>query len=350
MTERENYIRAARFENPEYIPMRFAINHSCYTLYDQNMLFDLMEEHKLLFPDFVRPEIPYIPEYALVSRKDQPYTDDFGCLWKTTENGVAGTVVKHPLADLDNFKNYIKPDPEKCMGIGKIDWEKEEKKTREEKREGKLIVRGLRHGHTFLQLSDLCGYENLLFAMADDNPVLYDIIDMVEQFNSVILKKYATIGVDVMTLAEDLGMQNGPMISPEYFLKYIKPSYKRLMNIAKTGSNLIHMHSDGDIRTLVEYLLDSGVDIINLQDNVNGVEWIKENLAGKYCIELDIDRQFVTAKGTPKDIDELIRNEVKSLSVKQGGLMMFYDLYGGIPYENIKATMDAMEKYMFYYS
>ncbi len=349
MTEKENYMRAARFETPDYIPMNFVINDSCYALYDQEMLFDLMEEHKFLFPDFKRPKVPYKPDYALVARKDEPYTDDFGCLWKTSENGVTGTVVKHPLSDLNAFNTYRAPDPEKCMGIGKIDWNAEKERIEADIKQGKLIIRGLRHGHTFLQLSDLCGYENLLYSMFDDEPVLWKIIDMVESFNSAILSKYASFGVDVMTIAEDLGMQNGPMISPEYFVKYIKPSYKRLIEIARKGSTLIHMHSDGDIRTLVDDLFDSGVDIINLQDRVNGVDWIKQKLAGKYCIELDIDRQFVTAKGTPAQIDEMIKEEVKSLSTKQGGLMMIYGLYGGLPYENIKATMDAMEKYAFYY-
>ena len=54
------------------------------------------------------------------------------------------------------------------------------------------------------------------------------------------------------------------------------------------------MHSDGDIRTLVDDLLDSGVDVINLQDLVNGVEWIAAYWTGKVCVDLDIDRQNVS--------------------------------------------------------
>jgi len=41
---------------------------------------------------------------------------------------------------------------------------------------------------------------------------------------------------------------------------------------------------------------------------------------------------------------------VEKLGSKQGGLMMIYGLYPGIPLENVQALMDAMERYMGYYA
>jgi uroporphyrinogen-III decarboxylase len=105
------------------------------------------------------------------------------------------------------------------------------------------------------------------------------------------------------------------------------------------------MHSDGCIRELVDDILECGVDVLNLQDTVNGIDWIRSRLAGKICLEIDIDRQDITRFGTPAQIDDLIRQEVKALGSKRGGLMFIYGLYPGIPIENIRATMDAMQKY-----
>ena len=65
---------------------------------------------------------------------------------------------------------------------------------------------------------------------------------------------------------------------------------------------IVHMHSDGDIRTLVDDIIDDGVQVINLQDLVNGIDWIADKFRGRRCVELDIDRQLVTVSGTPKDI------------------------------------------------
>jgi uroporphyrinogen-III decarboxylase len=149
---------------------------------------------------------------------------------------------------------------------------------------------------------------------------------------------------------EDLGMQVGPMLSPQHFRTYIKPIYEHLMAPAHKAGCLVHMHSDGDIRDLANELIGSGVDILNLQDLVNGIDWIAANLKGRICIDIDIDRQQITHFGSPEQIDNLIRQEVEKLGSPEGGLMMIYGLYPGVPLENVKAIMDAMERYAGFYT
>ena len=347
---RKNYLRTVRFENPDFVPMFFIFNDACYHKYEQDWIFDMMESHPFLFPNFVRPQGHFTPSYLPYSRKDHLYTDDFGCVWKTVMDGIVGVVVEHPLADLDALDSYIFPDPEKCTGIGPINWSEEKARIDRLKEQGQPAIGGLRHGHTFLQLCDIRGYENLLMDMFDEEPRLTQLIGGLEEFNLGIVKQYLAIDLDVMTFAEDLGMQIGPMLSPELFRKYIKPSYKRLMAPAREMGKIIHMHSDGDIRTLVADLIDGGVDVVNLQDLVNGVDWIADNLAGKICVDLDIDRQSIIAHGTPKQIDSHIREAVEKLGSKKGGLMMCHGLYPGVPECNAEALMDAMERFAFFYS
>lgn len=350
MDARENTLKAIRFERPEYIPMQFCINDACWMAYPQEELLELMESHPFLFPDFVRPKLPYVPEYANVARKDRPYVDDWGCLWETTMDGITGTVTKHPLDSWEKFSEYPIPDPHTCMGIGNIDWNAEAEQIQRMKQKGLFIGRGLRHGHTFLQLCDIRGYEDLIYDMEDEEPRLWELIDKIEEFNSYIIEQYLKMDVDMMTYAEDLGMQYGPMLSPDNFKKYILPSYRRMIKPARDKGTIIHMHSDGDIRTLIASLMEGGVEVFNLQDLVNGLDWIEENLKGKVCIDLDIDRQKVTPFGTEAEVDNLILEEVRRLGSKEGGLMMIYGLYPGVPLRNVKALMDAMEKYAFYYN
>lgn len=350
MNTRSNIMKAVHFENPDYIPMSFKINDSCWEYYPQEALLELIETHPFLFSDLQRPSLPYHPIYKNVARKDYPYRDDWGCLWTTTMNGITGTVTEHPLSSWDQLENYQSPDPEVCIGIGSINWEQESQRIQNRKQAGLIVKDGLRHGHTFLQLCDIRGYENLIFDMVDEVPTLPCLISMVEEFNLVIIQKYLSMDVDLIAYPEDLGMQTGPMLSPQHFLKYIYPSYQKLMEPAARKGTPIHIHSDGDIRLLLEPLLSLPISVLNLQDLVNGLDWIRENLSGRVCIELDIDRQSITPYGTPKQIRELIRNEVTSLGSRQGGLMMIYGLYPGIPLENVKALMDAMEEYAFYFA
>jgi hypothetical protein len=347
--QRDNILKAVRFERPDHIPMEFHINGACWQHYPQDALQELMAEHPLLFPDFTRTQEKIIPYFSLVQRKEAPYTDPWGCTWITSEDGITGTVTQHPLADWADFENYEAPDPEETDGLIPVDWDQITAKMAHKKAEGKLLQAALRHGHTFLQLCDIRGYQALVFDMVDNEPRLRQLIQMVEDFNMALVEKYLKLGIEWMSYPEDLGMQLGPMLSPKHFREYIQPSYQRLMQPAADANCIIHMHSDGDIRTLADELVDSGVQVINLQDLVNGIDWIAEKYAGKVCIDLDIDRQKITPSGRPEDIDDLIREEVEKLGSKEGGLMMIYGLYPGVPLENVKALMDAMEKYATYY-
>ena len=330
--------------------MAFHINDACWHHYDQNALKDLMEGHPLLFPGYVRPEEEVKPDYLLNAIADHPFTDPWACTWYTTDDGITGAVHEHPLADWGSLDEFTPPDPNETDGTYPIDWQQIRATVLEKRANSELVVGGLPHGHTFLRLQDMRGYEDLIYDMADGEPRLTRLIDLVEEFNTRYVTKWLALEPDMMSYPEDLGMQFGPMLSPASFRKYIKPVYQRLMGPAHERNCLVHMHSDGDIRTLVDDLIDGGVEVINLQDLVNGIDWIADKFAGKVCIDLDIDRQRITAWGTPREIDELIREEVEKLGSQQGGLMMIYGLYPGVPLENVGALMDAMERYATYYT
>ena len=117
MNHKENVLRAVRFETPEHIPMVFHVNAACWQHYPPDALQELMAEHRLLFPNFKQTAVKPAPEFGPNERAGQPYTDDWGCVWETTEDGILGTVTKHPLASWDDFDAYVPPDPETRTGL-----------------------------------------------------------------------------------------------------------------------------------------------------------------------------------------------------------------------------------------
>jgi uroporphyrinogen decarboxylase len=344
-----NTIQAIQFERPEYIPMTFWINPACWHHYPSDDLQELMAEHRILFPDF-DPRKNYMSPIAPWERAGGPYTDFWGCTWETSDDGITGFVTGHPLEDWKEFESFRSPDPELSNGVGEIHWSQIRAKIEESRSEGKFYAGSLEHGYAFQRLSYLRGYENLLFDMTDCEPRLEKLIEMIENFNMQIVQRYLELDIALMCYPEDLGMQQGPMVAPDHLRTYIKPMYERLMAPARQADCLVHMHSDGDIRDLADDLLISGVDVLNLQDLVNGLDWIEANLKGRVCIDLDIDRQHITRFGSPEQIDQLIRLEVERLGSREGGLMMIYGLYPDVPLENVKALMDSMERYAGFYS
>jgi len=349
MTSRENILRAIRFERPEHIPMTFHINGACWHHYDPDALQELMAAHPLLFPGFTRQAV-VTPVLLPNQRRAAPYTDPWGCVWETTDDGITGSVHGHPLADWSAFAGFRAPDPETTDGTYPLDWGRLRGQVARQQAAGELVCGGLPHGHTFLRLQDLRGYENLIFDMLDEPPPFQALLELVEAFNARLVARWLELKPDLMSYPEDLGMQVGPLLSPAQFRRFIKPVYQRLMQPARDRGCIVHMHSDGDLRTLLPDLLEGGVEVVNLQDLVNGIDWIAGTLAGRVCIDLDLDRQQVTARGTPGQIDALVREEVVKLGSRQGGLMMIYGLYPGVPLGNVRAVMDAMERHAGHFS
>jgi len=347
---RERWLRAARFERPDRVPIRCGISNAIWHHHPHDAIQALMASHLLLFPDYSPWEGQYEPKLAPWRRADSPHTDSWGCVWVTAEDGLTGAVSEHPLADWSAWDQFADPDPAHEMGWGPIDWEQVEAAMARTEAEGGLKQGSLRHGHTFLTLSYVRGYENLLFDMVDDDPHLGQLIERVEAFNLGLVERYVALGVEWMGYPEDLGMQVGPLLSPAQFCHHIKPSYQRLIAPAREAGCVIHMHSDGDLHQLADDLIEGGVDALNLQDMVNGVDWIAEHLKGRVCIDLDIDRQNVTRTGPVEAIDAHVRHIVEALGDRQGGLMLTYEFSPGTSVENAGAVMDAMERYAGMYS
>ena len=351
MTPRENTLRAYTFRGPERIPFRAVISHSCWYQYPQDELAALIRRHPAVFPDPDRSATPPSRDrLASHRRAGERAADSWGCVWTTSMDGITGAVVEHPLEDWAAFDTWTPPDPAYDDGWKAMNWDKTVRAAQEAREAGRLVQAGLRHGHTFLTLTYLRGYANLLFDMTDDHPRLPELIGAVERFNAEQVRRHMAYKPDIMGYAEDLGMQNGPMLSPALFRKYIKPVYQRLIAPAREQGALVHMHSDGHVMALVEDLLDCGVDVLNLQDLVNGIDEIAATLKGRVAIDLDVDRQAVTVSGSPRDVDDLIREAVEKLGSPEGGLSFVYGMYPPTPIANADAVFSALEKYATYWS
>ncbi len=69
---------------------------------------------------------------------------------------------------------------------------------------------------------------------------------------------------DCLFFCEDLGTQNGPMLSPDMYRRMVKPYQKRLFEALRAHSgHPILLHSCGSVYKLLPDLIEIGVDAIN---------------------------------------------------------------------------------------
>jgi uroporphyrinogen decarboxylase len=353
INHRENLLRCYRFQGPQWIPISIRLPPILWVGgdYDPAEFEDLMLSHAILFPNYRRGEIEAnklkVPPHMV---KAKPYMDGWGCVWETAFSGMVGAVAYHALDSWDKLGGFVPPDPAGHDGLMPIAWDDLRAQAAKVRSAGNPVSFSLPHGHTFLRLQDLRGYENLMFDLVDDPPQFRQLIGMVRDFNIALVKRFIELQPDMIGIPEDLGMQNGPMVSPAMFRKYIKPVYAAMTRPIKAAGILVHEHCDGNIMEIVDDLVEVGGDILNLQDLVNGLDNIARHLKGRVAVDLDIDRQNITVTGSPLEIEQHIQEAVMKLGSPQGGFSMIYQPWPPTSIRNIRAVMDTLEKYCTYWS
>ena len=266
--------------------------------------------------------------------------DQWGCLWIYPLDYMDGQVIEHPLKDWSTLKSYKVPDPATFTN-----WEQAAKDMESCRKQGKLAMCGTEHGFFFLKLTYLRGFENAMMDIAEHNTHLPELIAMIENYWMEIVKRWVDMKVDAISFGDDLGLQTSLPVSPAAWRTYIEPSFKRIFSYCREHNVHVWLHTDGYILDIIPDLIECGVSVLNPQDRVNGIENIRQLAWGKIAIDLDIDRQHLTFRGTPAEIDAHILDCVKTLGSPTGGLWMKFGAYPGTPIENIAAVIRAMEKY-----
>ncbi len=346
--DRKTLLDTVHFDFPASIPVIFHINLSCWDHYDRSVLSSLILSHPLLFPEGLPSyskegePVPY-PPYA---QEDSLWTDPWNCTWETTMSGLIGTVIRHGLQNIEDIRTFFPPDARKTTHWYPVQWQKGKSPTGGSIGFFSCLPSGeIGHGHTFLKMVDLLGYEKTIFTLYDEPEELGILKDMLCRFNYDLVQRFIEYGeVEWLGYAEDLGMQRGPMLSKEMFRKHILPMYEKIMEPAQKHDVIIHMHSDGDIRELSDDLLNLPVRVLNIQDNVNTIEWIEQNLKNKVVLDLDIDRQFITQQNDPDKVVQYLNYVLRRLYDPAGGLILTYGLYPETPVSTIRCMMDYFEK------
>jgi uroporphyrinogen decarboxylase len=70
--------------------------------------------------------------------------------------------------------------------------------------------------------------------------------------------------VDLVQIGEDLGTQQGPIMSPASFRKIYKPRMRRLLeSIRRKTAARVYLHSCGSIYRFIPDLIECGVQVLN---------------------------------------------------------------------------------------
>jgi len=349
LSKRENFLRNASFEYPEFMPVHLHISDASWDQWRDD-LEDVVARHPRIWPGFEKGRRDWDHhDFGPACTAGQPFKDAWGCVWESSVNGIEGVVTQSPLERWDDWDTWQAPDPLETADRGPVDWDKIRRDIEAARQRGDLTMGALPHGFFFMRLTYVRGFENMMMDMATEEPMLWKLIDALYEHNRVIIDQYLDMNVDLVFLGEDLGAQGQSIISPEMFRKYCRPSYEKLIQPCREKGCHVGLHSDGYIMDLIDDLIIAGVTILNPQDLCNGIENLRRELKGRVCIMLDVDRQTIVPYGTRREIRELVEEEVRTLGSPKGGLELICGIYPPTSPENVDAVADAFEEFQTYW-
>ena len=353
MTHRERLLTAIRHEEPDRVPIcawytpeaeRKLLRHlgvasdETETYHAAGGPLPILMDH-----DFLISWMGPCTGYYL--RPDREYTDEFGIGWKWFDHPSGGAfteMVRHPLAGIRDPAEVSLPDF-----------------SREDRYDGarQLIAQygdeyGIMGGLacTLFELAwYLRGIEQVLIDLARNRDFFHAYLDKLLTWIEVAGRKFVQLGVDIVWIGDDVGMQDRMLISPAAFREFLKPRYAKLFAEWKQlNPNVrIAFHSDGYCYPIVADLVEIGLDILNpVQPKSMDPARVKREFGRNLTLWGTVDIQEVLPFGTPEDVAAEV--QLRLWTAGQGGGLILapaHNIQPEVPLENILAFYDAAKRY-----
>jgi hypothetical protein len=268
-----------------------------------------------------------------------PGEDEWGCGWERDPAGkTMGQVKYHPLADYSRLESHRFPNydvPERYARAA-------EHIAQNTQRRFVLAGAPISFIH---RLEYLRGHEAAWTDPFDHPEELNALLTRITDIAIDSLNHFARIGVEGIISADDWGLQDRPMVSPKVFRTHFKPHYARVYRHARKLGMLCFLHSCGHISSLLDDMIEAGVQVIQMDQQENmGVEELARRFGGRVCFWCPVDIQQTMVRGTEQEIADYACRLIEAFGCYHGGFIAKWypspEAVGHTP-EKIRAMAEA---------
>ena len=147
------------------------------------------------------------------------------------------------------------------------------------------------------------GLENTWIDVLEEPDRLGRLIDILVDMNLYAIRRYAKAGADGFIFCDDWGLQDRLMIDPEAWRRIWKPRYARIYEAAHQAGLLCFLHSCGNIVSILDDLIEIGLDVIQMDQQENmTLELLGRRFGGRLTFWCPVDIQQTMARGNPDQI------------------------------------------------
>jgi len=284
-------------------------------------------------------------------REDNSYIDEWGITRRKSYDGLYFDPVVFPLkeSEIEDLRTYSWPDPgdsERFKGL--------KEKARKIHRENQYpLIVDPTGSIPFQNAQSLRGFDVFLMDLLLNQNFAEALMDKILEFQINLFNNlFNKIGtyIDVIKIADDLGAQNAPLISPEIYRKLIKPRHRVLIDYIKENTDAkVLLHTDGDVYPLIKDFIEIGVDILNpIQISANEMEpkRLKREFGNELCFWGGVDSQEVLPHGSAQDVKKEVKKMIDILSPNGGYILCaVHNIQPDVPPQNIAAMYEAVQEY-----
>ena len=351
MNSKEKVLCAVNLQEPDRVPMDFAANKITTERFKKDLN---VNSHRQLI-DFLKSDIVDIRGVVDPLYKGPvPFERDIGggvtenfWGWRTKiENTVTGP---EPMYCDSILKNASSVQELEKHNWPKVDWFEFSAMKAALRSSSDLAVMASRPS-AWQHPSFLRGLAQFLMDLLISPEIAEFLRDKftdfyVDYFDCMFTK--CEVAIDLLRIADDLGMQDRLLISPELFDEFFASRIKRIIDMAKSHNVKVMLHSCGSIISFIDRLIEIGVDIlapIQVTAKDMDPQYIKDNFGSRLCFHGSIDTQYLLPQGSVAETKETVIRMVQILG-KNGGFILSpsHLLQNDVPTQNVLALYRAGE-------
>lgn len=361
-------------QEPDRVPIDLGSMHTCIETYAYEPLKRLLgfapgRPVRTFIRDHAEPDPELLERFGvdtlylrigspdgwrLEIEPDNSFVDEWGARWRKPSGSLYFDPVDFPMTEarLEVVERWPWPDsgdPGRTRGL------REKAKRLREETDKAICLDTIGLG-IFETSWTLRGIQNILCdLMAEQDfaeALLARIADVKVGIYEQVLDEVGDY-VDVVFTGDDLGTQQGPMMSLGLYRKMIKPHDARLWKAIKARTKAkLFCHSCGAVRQFIPDFIEMGLDILNPAQpsaySMDSAE-LKRDFGAQLSFWGAVDEQTALSQGTPERVGEEVRRRIRELG-PGGGYVLgpSHNIQADVPPENIVAMYEAAREYGTY--
>ena len=203
-------------------------------------------------------------------------------------------------------------------------------------------------------LFDLFGFENALAKLSLEPKLIEAAVQKLEEFTVEFARRSleaTKVLADILYYGDDFATQQGLMISPAQWRRFLKPTYRKVFEVAKSHGVKVWFHSCGTFRPVLPDLIECGMDVwetVQVHLKGNEPEVLKREYGRDLAFYGAISTQQTLPHGTPEDVRAEVRERIRVLG-KGGGYICGGDhgILPDVPIDNVVAMLDEARRFRF---